>query len=110
MWTKMIKVPVSRTVTQDDEGYPTTEIVYRKIPANFQSAQRGDQILAEQRGYSADVIAVVMAANLLGLPDNWSEFIDEETGDTYTLKRTFRQDRNRTIELTGELTRRGVTS
>lgn len=109
MWTKVIKIPVGSETTQDAEGYPTTVTTYREIPANFQSAQRGDQILAEQRGYSADVVAVVMARNLQGIPGNWSEFIDTETGDVYALKRTYRQDRNRTVELTGQLIRRGVT-
>lgn len=110
MWTHVIRIPVSSTVTQDAEGYPTTVTQYREIPASLQSAQRGDQILAEQKGYSADVVAVVMARNLYGLPRNWSQFIDTETGDVFELKRTYRQDRNRTIELTGQLVRRGVTS
>lgn len=109
MWTTTIRIPESSEVTQDAEGYPTTVTQYREIPASIQSAQRGDQILADQKGYSADVIAVVMARNLYGLPENWSQFIDTETGDTYELKRTYRQDRNRTIELTGQLVRRGVT-
>jgi hypothetical protein len=110
MWTHVIKIPVSSVVTQDAEGYPTTVTQYREIPASLQSAQRGDQILAEQKGYSADVVAVVMARNLYGLPGNWSQFTDVETGDVYELKRTYRQDRNRTIELTGQLVRKGVTS
>lgn len=110
MWTHVIKIPVSSVVTQDAEGYPTTVTQYREIPASLQSAQRGDQILAEQKGYSADVVAVVMARNLYDLPGNWSQFTDVETGDVYELKRTYRQDRNRTIELTGQLVRRGVTS
>lgn len=110
MWTTTIKIPESSTVTQDAEGYPTTVTKYREIPASIQSAQRGDQILAEQRGYSADVVAVVMARNLQGLPANWSTFTDSETGDVYELKRVYKQDRNRTVELTGQLVRRGVTA
>lgn len=110
MWTSIIKIPVSSEVTQDAEGYPTTVTQYRVIPANIQSAQRGDQILAEQKGYSADIVAVVMARNLQGLPANWSTFTDSETGDVYELKRVYKQDRNRTVELTGQLVRRGVTA
>lgn len=110
MWTSVIKIPESSVVTQDAEGYPTTVTQYRSIPASIQSAQRGDQILAEQKGYSADVVAVVMGRNLHGLPRNWSQFIDVETGDVYELKRVYHQDRNRTVELTGQLVRRGVTA
>lgn len=110
MWTTTIKIPVSSKVTQDEEGYPTTVTQYREIPANIRSAQRGDQILAERYGFRADAVAEVLERNLYGLPGNWSQFIDTETGDTYELKRTYRQDRNRTIELTGQLVRKGVTS
>ena len=110
MWTSVIKIPVSSKTTQDAEGYPTTITQYREIPASIQSAQRGDQILGEQRGYSADAVVVVLERNLYGLPRNWSQFIDVETGDVYELKRVYHQDRNRTVELTGQLVRRGVTA
>ena len=109
MWNRTIKVPVSAITTQDAEGYPTTETVYRTIRANLQSASRNDQIVADQKGYSADVIATVLARNLAGLPRNWSQFIDTFTGDVFEVKRTYRQNKSRFVELTGQLVRRGGT-
>ena len=110
MWNRTIKIPVSTQTTQDAEGYPTSVTTYREnIPACFRDAMRSDQILAEQKGYSADVVVLVMARNLEGLPPNWSRFIDEFTGDEYELKRPHHEDRSRFVELTGQLVRRGVT-
>ena len=109
MWNRTIKVPVSSVTTQDAEGYPTTTTVYRTIRANLQSASRNDQIVADQKGYSADIIATVMARNLAGLPLNWSQFIEPVSGDVYEVKRTYRADKSRFIELTGQLVRRGGT-
>lgn len=109
MWNRTIRIPVSTIETQDDEGYPTKETTYRTIRANFQSASRNDQIVADQKGYSADVIATVIARNLTGLPRNWSQFIDTLTGDVFEVKRTYRADKSRFVELTGQLIRRGVT-
>ncbi len=109
MWNRTIKIPVSSITTQDAEGYPTTETVYRTIRANLQSASRNDQIVADQKGYSADVIATVMARNLVGLPCNWSQFVVPQTGDIFEVKRTYRADKSRFVELTGQLVRRGGT-
>jgi hypothetical protein len=50
-----------------------------------------------------------MARNLYGLPGNWSQFEDVLTGDLYELKRTYRKDKGRMVELTGQLIRRGGT-
>ena len=48
MWNRTIKIPVSSIATQDAEGYPTTETVYRTIRANLQSASRNDQLVAAE--------------------------------------------------------------
>lgn len=109
MWTRTIKVPVTTAEVQDAEGYPTNVPTYRTIRANFLDATRNDQIVAEQKGYSADIIVEVMVRNLSGLPANWSQFEDVLTGDVYELKRTYRKNKGRTVELTGQLVRRGGT-
>ena len=109
MWNQIIKIPVSAQTTQDAEGYPTTVTIYRTIRASFKSATRNDQIVADQKGYSADIIAEVMQRNLYGLPSNWSQFVDVLTGDVYELKRAYKKDKGRTVELTGQLVRRGGT-
>lgn len=109
MWNRTIKIPVSSITTQDAEGYPTTQTVYRTIRANIQSASRNDQIVADQKGYSADIIATVMTRNLLGLPRNWSQFVEPLSGDVFEVKRTYRPDKSRFVELTGQLVRRGGT-
>lgn len=109
MWNRTIKIPLSTTTTQDAEGYPTHVTTYRTIRASAKDATRNDQIVAEQKGYSADIIVEVMARNLSGIPANWSQFEDVLTGDVYDLKRTYRRDKGRTVELTGQLKRRGGT-
>lgn len=109
MWNQTIKIPVSSITSQDAEGYPTTMTVYRTIRASLKSATRNDQLVADQDGYSADIIAEVMTRNLHGLPRNWSKFIDTLTGDVYELKREYSPDKGRTTELTGQIVRRGGT-
>ena len=110
MMNRTIKIPITTATQQDEEGYPVKTTTYREnIPADMRSAQRSDQILADQKGYSADVVVHVMVRNLTGLPTNWSQFIDELSGDVYEVKRTYREDKSRTVELTGQLVRRGAT-
>ena len=111
MWNRTIKIPLASTVTQDAEGYPISETNYlEKIPASVQSAGRQDQILADQKGYNADAVYIVLARNLHRAPRNWSRFIDEVTGDEYEVKRIYKADKSRMVELTGQLVRRGVTA
>lgn len=109
MWNRTIKIPVSTTTTQDAEGYPTKVTTWRTIRASVQDATRNDQIVADQKGYSADIVVDVMARNLYGLPGNWSQFEDVLTGDLYELKRKYQKDKGRMVELTGQLIRRGGT-
>lgn len=111
MWNRTIKIPLGSTVTQDDEGYPIRESTYLTgIPASVLSAGRQDQILADQKGYNADAVYVVLARNLYRLPGNWSQFIDEVTGDVFEVKRIYQADKSRMVELTGQLVRRGETT
>ena len=97
MWTKSISLPARKIQEQDSEGFAHTEYEYISgIPASFLDATRDDEILAAQKGYSADQSVEIMACNYNGA----SFLIDEENGQVYDIQRTFRKDKGMTMVLT----------
>lgn len=99
MWNKSISFPVRKTENQDSEGFSYETYEYMSgIPASFLDVTRSDETLAAQEGYNADVNVEVMACNYTGAPF----LIDEENGQRYEVKRTFKKDKAMKIVLTCE--------
>ena len=104
MWDTSISLPVSKTETQDAAGFPQEDTGYLNgIPANSLDVTRNDQILANQMGYTADIIIEIDAAAYSGQ----GFFVDESTGDIYDIRRTFRKNKSSRIQLTGKLRKNG---
>lgn len=104
MWNNSISLPRNRDGTQDNDGFTTSESLYeRGIPANFTDVTRDDEILASQRGYTVSQNVEIMACNYAG-----EEYlIDDSTGDTLEVKRTFRKDKSMKITLSCERRQHG---
>lgn len=97
MWNASIKLPVSKTEERNENGFPTVKYDFMgKIPASFTDVTRNDEILASQKGYTADQNVEIMSCNYNGQ----SFLIDEATGDVYDIKRTYRKDKSMRITLT----------
>lgn len=103
MWNKSISLPLRKLDgSQDEEGFSNPAHEYLGgVPANFTDVTRNDEILAYQKGYTADQNVEIMACNYMGQP--W--MVDEETGDVYDIRRTYHRDKANVIVLTCE--RRG---
>ena len=71
MWNGSIVLPRVKETGQDKEGFDTHENITWEggIPANFTDATRNDEILAFQKGYSADRNIETMACNYRGEGD-----------------------------------------
>lgn len=104
MWVTSITMAGSKEEKQDSAGFvsESTEKIIG-IPANCLDATRNDEILANESGYTADVIMEIEAAAYNGQ----SSFMDEATGDWYDIRRTFRKNKSNRIQLTGELREHG---
>ena len=103
MWNKSISLPLRKLDgSQDEEGISNPVHEYLGgVPANFTDVTRNDEILAYQKGYTADQNVEIMACNYMGQP--W--LVDEETWDVYDIRRTYHRDKANVIVLTCE--RRG---
>lgn len=102
---RSISLPVSQTVTRDEDGFETyvsTEYL-GGVPALFSDLTRNDEMLASQLGYTADQNVETDAANYSGQ----SFFVDEATGDVWDILRTFRKDKARKVVLTARKRERG---
>lgn len=100
MWNASIKLPVGKEEGRDKDSFPTgtTYSFLENIPASFTDVTRNDEILASQKGYTADQNIEIMACNYSGQ----AFLVDEATGDTYDIRRTHRKDRSMKIVLTCE--------
>lgn len=105
MWNRSISLPTRKVTEQNENGFQEEhwELI-RGIPASLKDATRQDEIVGNQSGYQASVIAEIMACNYNG----GSFFVDEVTGDVYDIRRTFRPDKSMMIQLTGERRERGT--
>lgn len=105
MWNQSISLPIRKVTEQNESGFRTEHWKFiRGIPASLKDATRQDEIVGNQSGYQASVIAEIMACNYNG----GSFFVDEVTGDVYDIRRTFRPDKSMMIQLTGERRERGT--
>lgn len=99
MWNTSIKLPLSRDVTVDEEGFTKNTYRYMEnIPASIRDVGRQDEIVADKYGYRADKIVEIMACNYA----SQSHLIDESDGAYYAVRRSFRPDKSMCIQLTVE--------
>lgn len=97
MWNKSISLPVERHGQQDSAGFEQVGYDYiTGIPASFKDVGREEEILAAQKGYTADHNIDIMACNYNGA----SFLLDESDGCRYDIHRTFRKDKGMLITLT----------
>lgn len=106
MWNRSISLPVQRLEDNpDDDGFSNPSFEFMGgVPANFTDVTRNDEILAYQRGYTADQNIEIVACNYGG--QSW--LVDERTGDVYDIRRTYHRDKANVIVLTCERRERGV--
>lgn len=99
MWNKSIKLVAGVDVITDEEGFDTeVEKYLGGIPANFTDTTRNDELIANQTGYTADQNIEILFCNY-----NGEKFLyDEENGNKYEVKRTYRKDKSMNIVLTCE--------
>lgn len=99
LWNSSISLPEEKVREQDSSGFVKEKWKYiLGIPAAVKDATRSDEILANQCGYRIDIVVEILSCNYNGA----SFFVDEETGNYYEIKRTYRPDRSMMIQLTGE--------
>lgn len=99
MWTGAISLPVKKITEQDENGFQDETWEFMGgIPAGFKDTTRADETLANQCGYSVDVVVEIMACNY----NQASFFVDEATGQIYDIRRTHKADRSMKLELAGE--------
>ena len=80
MWTRSIKLQRKESRQQDKDGFIREGEVYTEsIPANFTDVTRNDELLAAQKGYTADQNVEIMSCNY-----NGEEYLlDESDGASY---------------------------
>lgn len=105
MWNRSISLPIKEHAESPNGIDRITYEYLGGIPANFTDTTRDDEILGNQKGYTADQNIELMECNYNGQ----SFLVDEATGDCYDIKRTFRKDRSMTVVLTCEKRERGHT-
>lgn len=99
MWIKSVSLPVKKIVHTDKEGFQTENWEYmRGIRANFKDPTRQEELLANQRGYRANIVVEIVACVYNGA----SFLVDEATGEIYDIKRAYCPDKSMYIQLTGE--------
>lgn len=98
MWNGSIKLPIEKTETINKNGFPegTAYKFLENVPASFMDLTRNDEILASQKGYTADQNIEIMACNYNGQ----SFLVDEATGLYYDVQRTYKMDKSMRIVLT----------
>lgn len=99
MWNKSISLPAKRIRHQDSEGLAEDTYEFIKdIPANFTDTTREDEVLAAQKGYTADQNVEIMHCNYNGA----SFLVDDSDGQIYDIKRTYHKDKAMTLVMTCE--------
>lgn len=105
MWNGSIQLVRKENAVQDKDGFRKESRAYSEsIPANFTDVTRNDEILASQKGYTADQNIEIMECNYGGERC----LLDESTGNIYDVKRTFRKDKSMAVILTCERRQNGT--
>ncbi len=99
MWNRSIRFLREESAGQDKDGFrQQEEFQTGSIPASFMDVTRNDEILASQKGYTADQNIEVMACNYSGE----ERLLDEADGTVYEVKRTYQKDKSMAVILTCE--------
>lgn len=99
MWNGSIKLLSRDTRSQDKDGFLHTDMLYTEsIPADFKDVTRNDEILAAQKGYTANQNIEIMSCNYHGEKC----LVDESDHTLYDVKRIFRKDKSMRVTLTCE--------
>lgn len=105
MWNGSIRLLKKGKGNQDKDGFYQTEGEFSEgIPASFTDVTRNDEILASQKGYTADQNIEIMACNYSGE----SCLMDESGGAMYDVRRAYRKDKSMTLVLTCERRQNGT--
>ena len=104
MWNGSVRFLRKGSAGQDKDGFRHTEDIQSdSIPASFTDVTRNDEILASQKGYTADQNIEVMACNYNGE----GRLMDDSDGTVYDVKRIYRKDKSMAVILTGERRQHG---
>lgn len=100
MWNGSIALPRRKYENQDKDGFSQEESYEWEygIPASFTDVTRDDEVLAAQKGYSADQNIEIMECNYQGE----SFLLDESHEVIYDIRRTFRKDKSMVLIMTCE--------
>lgn len=105
MWNRSIRLIRKKGKNQNKNGFLEEEEDFSdSIPANFTDVTRNDELLASQKGYTAEQNIEVMACNYNGE----DSLTDESDHAVYDIKRTYRKDRSMKIVLTCERRQHGT--
>ena len=104
MWTEQIQLSKGLETSQDPAGFETVSDYAWSAPimASSRDATRQDEILADSEGYTAsvifEIIAVAYSPNMAFVKNG---------DDIYEIKRVYRPDKSRFIQLTCEARNNG---
>lgn len=105
MWNGSIKFIRKGSRQQNKNGFILEEETYTEsIPAGFTDVTRNDEILAAQKGYTANQNIEVMECNYNGE----ESLLDESDNSVYDIKRTYRKDKAMKIIMTCERRQNGT--
>ncbi len=105
MWNGSIKFIRKGSRQQNKNGFMQEEETYTEsIPASFTDVTRNDEILAAQKGYTANQNIEVMECNYNGE----ERLLDESDNSVYDIKRTYRKDKAMKIIMTCERRQNGT--
>lgn len=105
MWNGSIKFIRKGSRQQNKNGFIQEEETYTEsIPASFTDVTRNDEILAAQKGYTANQNIEVMECNYNGE----ESLLDESDNSVYDVKRTYRKDKAMKIIMTCERRQNGT--
>jgi hypothetical protein len=97
MWCDSIKLPKGYEESTNENGFPVNIPTYTEsIPANFLSAKRADKTLANQRGFTADIVIEIMACNY----NDQNTLVDEKSEKEYDIIDTYQEKGKDTMQLT----------
>ncbi|MGO5338012.1 hypothetical protein ACTQZS_14630 [Bilifractor sp. LCP19S3_H10] len=97
MYDRTISLPEKVEVTRDSEGYRKETIVWASgIPASRRDATRNDEIIAQQDGYTADVVFRIASICYSG-----EKYLKDDADDhIYDIKRHYHGDKRMYVDLT----------
>lgn len=105
MWNGSIRFIRKEKRQQNKNGFMEEgEGFTESIPANFTDVTRNDELLASQKGYTADQNIEVLACNYNGE----DSLKDDSNHAVYDIRRTYRKDKSMKMVLTCERRQHGA--